>query len=596
MITRISIRNFRSIGNLDLDANWITTFVGANDAGKSNILRALNLFFNGHTDPGVPFSPLRDFNQNLSVSRGKARQTEIRIRIKLPDSYLRAGYPDSVEWKKVWRDAGEVQSMSSRAYSDDRGFPPRSKIPALLDRINFTYIPAIKDKAFFSDLQGRLYDVLAAVANEPLRESSRAFEEQIQSQLRDLLASINEAFADPSSMRLPENLREIFESLEINSNGIPLSRRGDGIKIRHIPKILKFIADKQDDIMNRGGVRFTHIWGFEEPENNVEMSSCFDMANELSGIISDNQNFQLLITTHSPVFYRMPDKAPQGQNWVINYLVNKDAGFSRVFEGGHEQFDNAMGLMPLVAPYVADAKAKYDEVKTELDQIKAAALSKLPIVLVEGRTDKAVIDRVLGEFFPEMAAQVQVHDGAPHYGSAAALASRSLAWILEMRHRSQQDRVKGLALFDADEAGANALNELKGNMEAIDVQRPPYFRYWSLPVPGHLQQLRKDGFRVAVDLESYFSDEIWLHADEQGWLEDLDPLKLLSDGMMRALARGEPSPLAALEGVPRIRVMKNVRRDSKLKLTNYVLSDAERARRELEGFRGLVDEMLRFLL
>lgn len=333
MITRIAIRNFRSIGNLDLDANWITTFVGANDAGKSNILRALNLFFNGQTDPGVPFSPLRDFNQNLAVSRGKARQTEIRIRIKLPDTYLREGYPDSVDWKKIWRETGEVQSMSSRAYADERNFPPRSKIPALLDRINFTYIPAIKDKAFFSDLQGRLYDVLAAVANEPLRESSRAFEEQIQSQLRDLLASINEAFADPSSMRLPENLREIFESLEINSNGIPLSRRGDGIKIRHIPKILKFIADKQDEIMNRGGVRFTHIWGFEEPENNVEMSSCFDMANELSSIINKNQNFQLLITTHSPVFYRMPDGAPSDEKWVMNYLVKKEAGFSKVFEG-----------------------------------------------------------------------------------------------------------------------------------------------------------------------------------------------------------------------------------------------------------------------
>ena len=37
MINSISIRNFRSIERQDFDCNWITTFVGENDAGKSNV-------------------------------------------------------------------------------------------------------------------------------------------------------------------------------------------------------------------------------------------------------------------------------------------------------------------------------------------------------------------------------------------------------------------------------------------------------------------------------------------------------------------------------------------------------------------------------
>jgi AAA15 family ATPase/GTPase len=55
MISELSIRNFRSIAAADISTNWITTLVGANDAGKSNVLRALNLFFNGETNPSEGF-------------------------------------------------------------------------------------------------------------------------------------------------------------------------------------------------------------------------------------------------------------------------------------------------------------------------------------------------------------------------------------------------------------------------------------------------------------------------------------------------------------------------------------------------------------
>jgi hypothetical protein len=112
----------------------------------------------------------------------------------------------------------------------------------------------------------------------------------------------------------------------------------------------------------------------------------------------------------------------------------------------------------------------------------------------------------------------------------------------------------------------------------------------------HLQGLRREGFRIPIDLECYFSDEVWEHAKEQGWLEEVDLRKLLSEGMMRGLANGEPSPLGRLQGVQRIGATKNVRREDKITLAQYVLDDEGRARRELEGFRGITDGMLRFLL
>lgn len=54
-IASIRIKNFRSIRNETIAAKDFNIFVGLNDAGKSNVLKALNLFFTGETDYGKSF-------------------------------------------------------------------------------------------------------------------------------------------------------------------------------------------------------------------------------------------------------------------------------------------------------------------------------------------------------------------------------------------------------------------------------------------------------------------------------------------------------------------------------------------------------------
>ena len=59
-ISSIQIKNFRSIRNIIVYPKDLNIFVGLNDAGKSNVLKALNLFFTGETDYGQKFSFKRD--------------------------------------------------------------------------------------------------------------------------------------------------------------------------------------------------------------------------------------------------------------------------------------------------------------------------------------------------------------------------------------------------------------------------------------------------------------------------------------------------------------------------------------------------------
>jgi AAA15 family ATPase/GTPase len=74
IIDKIEIRHFRSFDGgtgqprvLIQDLGDLNVFSGANDSGKSNVLRALNLFFNNEISPGVRFEKERDFSKIVSM-------------------------------------------------------------------------------------------------------------------------------------------------------------------------------------------------------------------------------------------------------------------------------------------------------------------------------------------------------------------------------------------------------------------------------------------------------------------------------------------------------------------------------------------------
>lgn len=589
MISRISIRNFRSIANADFATNWITTLVGANDAGKSNVLRALNLFFNGRTAADEPFDFARDYNQFAAVRKRKAPQIEVTIVFDLPGGYHREGLPTQIVWRKVWRRGGEVRDLEERTFLGGAEFPPRSRIPALLDRVQFTYVPAIKDKAFFADLQGRLYDVLASVAEQPLKDSAGAFQAQLGEQLQDLLDTLRGAFGAEATMRLPENLREIFENLEINSGDVPLSRRGDGIKIRHIPMMLRFIAEKRDNLMGQGGVRYTHLWGFEEPENNVEMSAAFKMGDGFVDLVAESERFQLFMTTHSPIFYRLDRHRPEATDWITSHFVSKEGSETRIDSRAPDDVDDSMGLMPIVAPYVAKAKKRHDELEMQLVTVRDIAAQRRPTLFVEGESDRIVLLRAWELFVDIPIERLNICAGDGAYGGASALRSRTLAWLLTLRHRATADRVKAAALFDADPSGGSERKLLSDEITRFGLGNLG-LKLFNLGMPPRLRPLVRRGFNVPVDLEAMYTDGMWDRAEQRGWLDDQENLgALLSKRMIDEMAAGAPNPFVALVPEDGRRLQRKFGNRGKRAASNMLSKlRPEEAALELESFRELV--------
>ena len=177
-IRSLRIKNFRSIVDqtFSLGEESLSILVGRNDAGKSNVLKALNLFFNGETETGCGFRFDDDYSYIAGTGKGKAKEVLVDLTVA-PPSRLKNANP--VRWTKTWRnDNLEVETRF--AYNDGRPIGPRSGIHQWLRKLKYRYVPAEKGTAYFPQLMSELHDVLNDVHEMEFNESAFGFVQEIQ--------------------------------------------------------------------------------------------------------------------------------------------------------------------------------------------------------------------------------------------------------------------------------------------------------------------------------------------------------------------------------------------------------------------------------
>jgi AAA15 family ATPase/GTPase/5S rRNA maturation endonuclease (ribonuclease M5) len=530
VIRLINIKNFRSIQDQAIKVEELTTFVGNNDAGKSNILRALNLFFNGETDSKVPFNFKSDFNINAKVYKQRAKEITIELGLKLPSSYRRDRYPDTVYWKKVWRESGEHDqgeeikfcSLENDRFSKKTELPSKSRIISLLKNVNYIYVPAIKDKLFFVELQGKIYDVLAQATENGLHISAKTFEEKIQHEFNELLNAIDSTFENSNSISLPQNMRGIFENLEFSSGRIPLTRRGDGIKVRHIPAMLRFIGEKSSS--GHKTLIAPQIWGFEEPENNVEFSSCFALSQQF--IEAAKNKTQVILTTHSPAIYSIADKVktvPKVKAARFYVTKSDESNSTELNEIDDQEIHQKIGFMPLIAPLIAEKeelwRASQIRLKASIEKLESdLEVHNQHRIFVEGASDKAILTKAINIYSPELAKKVYFE--LTGNNSANSAMDRAKAFYLVQKHKKPQDKLKAILLLDNDEKGRECkreIDEFLGSSSDRSILRIELIKKAEVVIG-----LKKDGFNIDADLESCFPEAIWTYALEKGWLIEIE--------------------------------------------------------------------------
>lgn len=349
-IKNVHIKNFRSIIDETIDLTHFNCFVGKNDSGKSNVLKALNLFFNGKTDFNTPLDFNSDYSAFAKRGQKQAKEIIVTVEIIIPETYKEHG---TKTWKKVWRRNGLHSDNCKELFS------PNSKGVTFLERIQYLYIPAVKSNEYFKDLLSSVYTSMTKTANSALRTLNDQYSEELRAMTWELSQQLQNVLGLKSSIQMPTDLKILFRDLTFTTgdkftNGIDLSHRGDGIKARHIPSILRFIQKNIEKGRPRGSVSGSYIWGFEEPENGVEYLACFEMAQEFFDYAND---CQILVTSHSPAFYTQSKRSDS----LCYYVQKNETGASKYQTETDGSIYEAMGLMQLVAPFVENVKNEYTQ-------------------------------------------------------------------------------------------------------------------------------------------------------------------------------------------------------------------------------------------
>lgn len=600
-IQKIEIFNFRSIRSLVLRPSSLAVLVGCNDSGKSNVLRALNLFFNGETDPGVPFDFAIDHNINNRPNR-KAKECRIRLEIFIPPAY-RDTNGDYIIWEKCWREFGELQERSGyygvRDSVGPRGgrslerveIPPRSNLHALLRNVNYVYVPAIKDKSYISRLRGQIYNVIAEVAAERFLASSTEFEQSISDHLLSLTDEVDRTIGLQSRLALPKDLSHIFERLDFLNydRTISLDQRGDGIKTRHVPIILNFMAEKMHTLHGRGAQPYSFIWGYEEPENNQEFGSGIKLAEQLIEYL-DQSISQAMITTHSPIFYNLHRRGGSRHPTVsCHHVYCEDAEIGTKQTSDPSDIDEYMGTMTLVAPYVEEGVERVKQGQEAIQDANRDIDSAKPHVYVEGKSDRLVISRAIELFAPNDSEKIIVKSKDSGAGWQYVVDMLS-AWRHFHKHHPGQPKAAGLV--DADAPGKQAKADWNQSGRNVDSAK-----CFILPTPQHLVGAFKEGFKIPVVLEVLYKKEIWDSEDLKGNLESRDLSDVIPKKIMNDIVLNESKGIEAyLEGDWGVYITKNIASHRKFDLAKEIvdMSDEE-ARHQLGELEPVVQEMARYL-
>ena len=357
----MTIKNFRSIVNETIEFKNFNCFVGKNDSGKSNVLKALNLFFNGMTDFNTKFDFQSDYSKFAKRGAKQAKEIVITIEVEIPTTYKESG---TKAWKKVWR--SDSSGSNPRFDGFKTLFKPNSKGFTLLERMTYQYIPATKSNEYFKDLLSDVYASMTESANSALKDLNDEYSVRLRSLTGDLSKQIRNVLGITSNLQMPSDLTSLFRDLTFSTSddyvkGVDLNHRGDGIKARHIPLILRYMQQNTEKGRPKNSVNGSYIWGFEEPENGLEYSSCYEMAKEFYSYISDCQIF---ITTHSPAFYTQS----QGSESKCFFVEKNQEGVSKYLIQNTMSINQKMGLMQLVAPIISNVQREFFQTRGNLSR------------------------------------------------------------------------------------------------------------------------------------------------------------------------------------------------------------------------------------
>ena len=404
-ISKIEISHFRSIYELRVDEiSDVNVISGANDVGKSNIIKALNLFFNYKESPVSFQDDTNSFHTYFSKNARKRKFIAVRLTFRRP----KGKYPDSLSeyfWvKRQWDRDFPVEPETT--WGKDGNSTAEEDWPQgltwFLKKSRFLYVPAIRDRNYFRQVLATIYREITERRDEELKTAGDSLLKVIASRSTAIRAALQNVTGLEFTFEMPDDVFALLSAAGLyTDNNIPFHLRGDGLQALTVPGLMQSLSN-----LNK---TYYYVWGFEEPENSLE----YKRATALADMIRDtySKKAQVFLTTHSPAFLAMENAktsifrvTKREQKYVRKKYVEQVTDIQPVFVRGdfrENLLPRDLGLLLLARQFDRDNRA-VDELEAKVDALeeRIRLLSK-PILIVEGPNDEATLAHAWEQLYEE---------------------------------------------------------------------------------------------------------------------------------------------------------------------------------------------------
>lgn len=388
VISEIRVENFRSIKSMTLRSlSDYEPIVGLNSAGKSNLLRALKLFFTGSVDEsGSPVSLARDYSdhgrqKSRKITVGLAFSLDGEMRYPRQGAFLQKhGMLGSLAISQSWSLDPQTRSIARQMYfgPDLETLRPASdpsdatSLEAFVRAIGFRYVP---NHARPSQLISEYVQPLRSTLVSRLQNTREYKSGDVGDLLLAMSRLADTLFYDVSAavtkgtggLTLKSDLPSDFADLafdlalrSVDSSGRARSPELEGSGTQQFMFLhLLDLADRTAMGASFGWLQ-GHVWAIEEPESFLHMGLRQRFASDLRGYSTDPRR-QVFVTTHQDEFVRVGESA----------ILARSASTGTTFER------------------LSSKKALIESTRLAITGYRHPLLQypDLPLVLVEGRFD-----------------------------------------------------------------------------------------------------------------------------------------------------------------------------------------------------------------
>jgi len=457
-ISGVRIRNYRTIRNeIAFDLPNLLSIVGPNNAGKSNIARALEIFFSGRThnkyDPktDMPFGIQKE-KTSITVSfKVDGAEPWDSTFIDLHDQ-LRNLHPDPPskdaivslnlyfnDKKPVYQFFGNVKRPTDGAKNAQYSRVQNDLLDMIFEYFKVYYVPSAKSFSeifsdfIFPELKADINPTVVSVipqVNKILSSTSNEINQFLSSAgLQDITTSIS---ISESSV---DSLVSKIDFMIADNISTELSRKGTGIQATAIFAALRWIDERKRSAGHEV------LWIVEEPESYLH-PELTRTVNHLISTLSDRST--VMLTTHSLAF------VPKTVENVI----------------GCEKISGNTTLTRFANFNEATYRIKKSIGVRFSDYFNLAGVN----VAVEGKSDRSIFESVL---------KAALKKGFVEASSVSKVAAakfitfsgvRDLAEFVRVTYEFVSKECVFVTVFDGDEAGVKHRKDLQGYLSN---RKPP---------------------------------------------------------------------------------------------------------------------------